>query len=217
MATSTREVQELDRVREDRSDSTRPQCEVREIEMRKVVVSTYVTLDGVFEDPAWSAPYWSDEAQQFARDQLWASDALLLGRTTYENFAGSWPSQEHIEREGEFAERMNGYPKFVASKSLEEPLEWNNSHLLKGDVADEVRKLKEKDGQDLLMYSSAELMRALMEDDLIDVFRIWVHPLVLGSGRRLFTDGVSKTELTLVDTTTLPNGVVVLDYQPATR
>jgi dihydrofolate reductase len=183
--------------------------------MRKVVVSTYVTLDGVFEDPAWSAPYWSDEAQQFARDQLWASDALLLGRKTYEGFAEAWPSEEHIEAEGEFAERMNSYPKYVVSKSLEEPLEWNNSHLLDGDVAEEVDKLRQEDGQDILMYSSVGLMHALIDKDLVDRFRIWVHPLVLGSGRRLFPDGAKKANLELVDTTTLPNGVLVLDYEPS--
>jgi dihydrofolate reductase len=183
--------------------------------MRKVVVSTYATLDGVFEDPAWSAPYWSDEAQSFARDQLWASDALLLGRATYEAFAASWPTEEWLEREGEFAERMNSLPKFVASTRLEEPLEWSNSSLLKGEVAEEVRKLKDQAGQDILMYSSVELMYTLMEHGLIDEYRIWVHPVLLGSGRRLFKEGIEKTELRLVDTTTLPNGVVVLAYQAA--
>jgi dihydrofolate reductase len=183
--------------------------------MRKVVVSTYVTLDGVFEDPGWSASYWSDEAQLFARDQLWASGALLVGRKTYELFAAAWPTDEWIEREGEFAERMNSLPKYVASKTLDEPLEWNNSHLLEGDVAEEVGKLKEESGQDILMYSSAELMRALMKENLIDQYRLWVHPLVLGSGMRLFPEGTGKTELRLVDTTTLPNGVVVLDHQLA--
>jgi dihydrofolate reductase len=183
--------------------------------MRKVVISTYVTLDGVFEDPAWSAPYWSDEAQQFAHDQLFASDALLLGRTTYETFAASWPTQEWLEREGDFAERMNGLPKFVASTSLEEPLEWQNSSLLKGDVAEEIRKLKDEPGQDILMYSSAKLMHALMEHRLIDVFRIWVHPLVLGSGGRLFQEGVEKTELKLADIETLPSGVAILAYERA--
>jgi dihydrofolate reductase len=185
--------------------------------MSQVVVSTYVTLDGVMEDPAWSAPYWSDEAQRFARDQLWASGALLLGRRTYELFAATWPTQEWIEREGEFAERMNSLPKHVASTTLEEPLEWRNSSLLEGDVADEVAKLREQPGQDILMYSSVELMHTLMEHDLIDEYRIWLHPVVLGGGKRLFEDGLGKTELKLVETTTLPNGVVVLGYRPASK
>jgi dihydrofolate reductase len=183
--------------------------------MRQVVVSTYLTLDGVMEDPGWSAPYWSDEAQQFARDQLWASGALLLGRRTYELFAASWPTQEWIEREGEFAERMNSLPKHVASTTFGEPLEWQNSSLLKGDVAEAVGELRQQPGQDILMYSSVELMHTLMRHDLVDVYRLWLHPLVLGSGRRLFKDGIGKTELELVETTNLPNGVVVLTYQPA--
>jgi dihydrofolate reductase len=182
--------------------------------VRNVVATTYVTLDGVFEEPSWSAPYWSDDAQQFARDQLWASDALLLGRATYEGFAAAWPTQEWIEREGEFAERMNGYPKYVASRSLSEPLDWNNSHLLDGHASDAVRKLKEESGKDILMYSSAALMRDLMKQDLVDRFRIWVHPLVLGDGARLFAEG-DEAKLELAGTTTLPNGVVVLDYQLA--
>jgi dihydrofolate reductase len=181
--------------------------------MRNVVVSTYVTLDGVFEEPAWSAPYWSDEAQLFARDQLWASDALLLGRKTYEGFAQFWPTDEWIEREGEFAERMNAYPKYVASTTLEEPLEWNNSHLLGGDVADAVRKLKEEEGKNILMYASGSLMKALMGEGLVDRLLMWIHPLVLGEGERLFPDGVKKTELALVDTTTLANGIVVLNLK----
>jgi dihydrofolate reductase len=183
--------------------------------MRDVVVSNYVTLDGVFEDPAWSADYWGEDAQLFARDQLWASDALLLGRKTYEGFAEAWPSEEHIEQEGEFAERMNSYPKYVASTSLEEPLEWNNSHLLGDDVAGEVRKLKEEDGKNLLVYGSARLVRLLMEEGLVDRFLIWVHPLVLGEGERLFPNGTKKTELELADTTTIGNGIAVLDLRPA--
>jgi dihydrofolate reductase len=183
--------------------------------MRDLVVSTYVTLDGVFEEPAWSAPYWSEEAQLFARDQLWASDALLLGRTTYEGFAAHWPTDEWIEREGEFAERMNSYPKYVASSTLEEPLEWNNSHLLGGDIADAVRNLKEEEGKNLLMYASRSLMTSLMDEGLVDRLLIWVHPLVLGEGERLFPDGVKKTELALVNTATLANGIVVLKLKRA--
>jgi dihydrofolate reductase len=183
--------------------------------MRDVVVSTYVTLDGVFEEPGWSAPYWSDQAQLFARDQLWASDALLLGRKTWEGFAQFWPTDEWIEREGEFAERMNSYPKYVASTSLEEPLEWNNSHMLGDDVPGDVRKLKEEDGKSILMYASRNLMHSLMDDGLVDRFLIWVHPLVLGGGERLFPGDAKKTELELVDATTLENGIAVLDLRRA--
>jgi dihydrofolate reductase len=181
--------------------------------MKDVVVSNYVTLDGVFEEPAWSAHYWSDEAQQFARDQLWESDALLLGRKTWEGFAQAWPTEEHIKQEGEFAERMNSFPKYVASTSLEEPLSWNNSHLLGDDVAGEVRKLKDQEGKSIMMYGSRTLMHSLIDEGLVDRFLIWVHPLVLGEGERLFPDRVKKTELELVDATTLENGIVVLDLR----
>jgi dihydrofolate reductase len=183
--------------------------------MREVVVSNYVTLDGVFQEPAWSAPYWSDEAQHFARDQLWASDALLLGRKTFEGFAQHWQTDEWIEREGEFAERMNRYPKYVASTILEEPLEWNNSHVLGEDVVGEIGKLKEEDGKNLLMYGSRTLVHTLIDEDVVDRFLIWVHPLILGEGERLFPNGVRKTELELVDATTLENGIVVLDLRRA--
>jgi dihydrofolate reductase len=180
--------------------------------MRDIVVSTYLTLDGVFEEPRWSADYWGDEAQLFARDILWASGALLLGRQTYEEFAAAWPTEEHIKAEGEFAVRMNSMPKYVASKSLKEPLEWENSHLLGDDVPGAVSELKNEGDKDLLMYSSATLMRSLMEEGLIDRYKIWLHPLVLGSGRRLFPDG-PRAELELTDSATLPNGIVVLDYR----
>jgi dihydrofolate reductase len=183
--------------------------------MRDVVVSNYVTLDGVFEEPAWSAPYWSDEAQLFARDQLWESDALLLGRKTYEGFAQFWPTEEWIEREGEFAARMNSYPKYVASSSLKDPLDWNNSHLLGDDVPGEVRKLKEEDGKNILIYGSRALIHSLIEDGLVDRLLIWVHPLILGEGERLLPEGVKKTELELADATTLENGIVVLDLRRA--
>jgi dihydrofolate reductase len=183
--------------------------------MREVVVSTYVTLDGVFEEPVWSAPYWNDDAQLFARDQLWASDALLMGRKTFEGFAPYWPTEEWIEREGEFAERMNAYPKYVASTSLKEPLDWNNSQVLEGDVAKAVSKLKEEEGKNILMYGSGSLMRTLMEEDLVDRWLIWVHPLVLGDGEQLFRDATKKTELELVDTTTLGNKIVVLNLKRA--
>jgi dihydrofolate reductase len=190
------------------------------VPMRKVVVSTYVTLDGVMEDPGgaegfehggWSMRFFDEDAAKYARDQLFASDALLLGRVTYEGFAAAWPS---VTDEVGFADRMNSMPKFVVSKTLEE-VEWNNSRLIKENVAEEVSKLKQQTGQDILMYGSADLMHTLMQHDLIDEYRIWVHPVVLGSGKRLFKDGSDTTTLRLVDTKTTSTGVVVLSYQPA--
>lgn len=174
-------------------------------------MSTYVTLDGVMEAPSWSAPFWNEEAAKYAYDQLFASDALLLGRVTYQGFAAAWPSM--TDEEG-FADRMNGLPKFVASTTLSDP-QWNAS-LLEGDVAAEVSKLKQQPGQDILIYGSSGLVHTLMPHDLIDEYRIWVYPVIVGSGRRLFRDG-SETALSLVDTKTFSSGVVILTYQPAKR
>ena len=189
--------------------------------MRKAIVSEYVTLDGVIEDPSgaegfehggWSMQFFDEEVANYKYDELFASDALLLGRVTYQGFAAAWPS---VTDEVGFADRMNSLPKYVVSTTLEEPLEWNNSTLIKGDVAGEVSKLKQQPGRDILMYGSADLMHTLMQHDLIDEYRIWVHPVVLGSGKRLFREGSETKVLRLVDTTTFSSGVVVLSYQPA--
>ena len=175
--------------------------------MRKIIVSTYVSLDGVIEAPEkWSLKFWNDEHAKYAHDQLFASDALLMGRKVYKDFAASWPS-----RRNEFADRMNGLPKHVVSTTLEEA-EWNNSTIIKENVAEELSRLKEQPGQDILMYGSADLMHTLMEHDLIDEYRIWVHPVVLGSGKRLFRDESETKILRLVDTTTFSSGVVLLSY-----
>ena len=180
--------------------------------VRRVIVSTYVTLDGVMEAPEkWSLQFFNEEAAEYARDQLFASDALLLGRETYEGFAAAWPSM--TDEEG-FADRMNALPKFVVSTTLEEPLEWNNSTLIKKNVAEEVSNLKQQSGQDILIYGSADLMQTLMQHDLIDEYRIWIEPVVVGSGKRLFKDGSDTTVLRLVDTKTISTGVVILTYQP---
>jgi dihydrofolate reductase len=185
--------------------------------MRKVVGAEYLSLDGVTEDPGnagefehrgWTIPYWNDELAEYQSELLFASEALLLGRVTYEEFVASWPL-----RSGDpFTDRMNSLPKFVASTSLEEPLEWNAT-LLKGDAADEVAKLKQQPGQDLLIYGSGALVNTLMRRNLIDVYRIMLYPLALGGGKRFFRDGVGKTTLTLSDTKTTGTGVVVLTYE----
>lgn len=180
--------------------------------MRRLVATEYLTLGGVMEDPgAWSFPFWNDEAMKFKNDELFASDALLLGRVTYEGFARAWPAMTDA---GEFGERMNGLPKYVVSATLE-TLEWNNSHLLKGDVAGAVLGLKQQAGQDILLAGSGQLLRALMRHDLVDEYRFMLHPLVLGSGKRLFGDEGDKTTLRLVDTMTTSAGIVILTYHPA--
>jgi dihydrofolate reductase len=179
--------------------------------MRKVVVTEYVTLDGVMEEPAWTGPYWNDEIAKFKFDELFASDALLLGRVTYQGFAKAWPSM--TDEQG-FADRMNSLPKYVASRTLE-AAEWNAS-LIKDAVADEVVRLKQQPGQNLLVYGSGDLVQTLMQHDLVDEYRILVYPVVLGSGKRLFKDGSTAT-LKLVDTKTFSSGVVALTYEPAQR
>jgi dihydrofolate reductase len=189
--------------------------------MRNVVAAEYVTLDGVMTDPGgtgeieeggWSNPYYNDELAGYQTDQLLGSDALLLGRVTFESFAAAWPSME--ETEGEFAVRMNALPKYVASRSLEDPLPWNGI-LLKGDPANAVAKLKEEPGGDLLIYGSGELVNALHPRGLIDVYRLMVFPVTLGVGRQLFGRGNGKTELKLRDAKTTSTGVAVLTYEPA--
>ena len=189
--------------------------------MGQVVAVEYLTLDGVAQDPGpsgdfehrgWTVPYWNDELLKYQSDLLFASGALLLGRVTYEEFVAAWPL-----RSGDpFIDRMNSLPKFVASKTLKGPLQWNAT-LLEGDVADEVAKLKKQSGQNLLIYGSAALVNALMPRNLIDVYRLMVYPLVLGSGERFFKDSGGRTTLALSDAKTTTTGVAVLTYVPASR
>jgi dihydrofolate reductase len=175
--------------------------------MRKVVVTEFVSLDGVTQDPAWSLPYWNDDIAKFKSDEMFASDALLLGRVTYQGFAAAWP-----ESADEGAERMNNLPKYVVSTTLDK-LEWNNSTLIKDNIVEELTKLKRQDGQDILVYGSATLIHTLMQHNLIDEYRLLVYPVVLGKGQRLFDDE-SKVDLKLVQSQVFSSGVVALIYQP---
>jgi dihydrofolate reductase len=185
----------------------------------RIVVTEFVSLDGVMEDPGGSENFryggWSfeigrgDEGNQFKLEETRASDALLLGRRTYEGFADAWPS-----REGEFADKFNTMPKYVVSSTLEAP-EWNNSTVLKGDLGEEVAKLREKHGGDVVVHGSAQLVQALLEQDLVDELRLMVWPVVLGSGKRLFGDLSDKKRLRLVDSKVVGEGVSILVYQPA--
>ena len=186
--------------------------------MRKLNVSTLVTLDGVIQDPGgfqelaeggWGSRYFDDEAQSYALEHLRESDAFLCGRVTYEVFKEFWPQV----KEGEYAQTLNHMPKFVASRTLKEPLEWNAT-LLQGDVGDAVAELKRQDGRDIVTYGSADLMATLMGRNLIDEYRIWVHPLVIGTGTRLFAGGVPARSLELAESRTLGTGVVILVYRP---
>ncbi len=187
--------------------------------MRKMVVSEFVSLDGVVEDPGgaekskhggWTWGYWNDEIGKFKLDEILATGALLLGRVTYQGFAAAWPS---MKDEQGFADRMNNVPKHVVSKTLEK-LDWNNSRQIKGNIVEEASKLKQQPGQDILIFGSGELVRELMRHDLIDEYRLLVYPVVLGSGKRLFGDEINKT-LELVETKPFSSGVVLLRYQRA--
>ena len=186
--------------------------------MRKLIEATFVTLDGVISDTIpstvphaspekWGSPYWDDEHANYAQDLLFASDALLLGRVTYEGFVKSWPS-----RTGDFADRINSLPKYVASRNLEGPLEWN-ANLIEGDIAEEVARLKAQPGQNILKYGTGELDRTLMQHNLVDEIHFWKFPVAVGAGQRLL-EGIDTTHLKLVKTTPFGSGIVVLTYMP---
>jgi dihydrofolate reductase len=188
--------------------------------MGELVVSQFVTLDGVFEDPGGAEGFerggWAfqfnrgDDGDRFKLDEVMASDALLLGRVTYEAFAAAWPS-----RTGDFADKFNAMPKYVVSTTLENPL-WANSTVIRDDVAGEVGKLKQRHEHDILVNGSAQLLQALIDGDLVDEYRLMVFPVVLGAGRQLFADGTRMTPLRLVESKPVgPDGVVVLTYRPA--
>lgn len=187
--------------------------------MRRVVAAEYLSLDGVSEDPGaageyehrgWTIPYWNDDTAKWQTDQLFASDALLLGRVTWQEFVASWPL-----RSGDpFTDRMNSLPKYVASTTLKEPLEWNST-LLTGEIADAVAKLKEQPGEDILIYGSGALVNTLMPRNLIDEYRFMIYPLVLGTGKRFFRDGNDKSTLALKRAETASTGVTMLVCEPA--
>jgi dihydrofolate reductase len=185
----------------------------------KIVVTAFVSLDGVMEDPGGAEDFkykgWSfefdrgDEGEQFKLNETLASEALLLGRKTYEGFAEAWPS-----REGEFADRFNSMPKYVVSSTLEEPT-WTNTTVLDGDVVEEVTKLKQEVDGDIVVHGSAQLTQTLLEADLVDELRLMVFPVALGSGKRLFGETSDKKPLKLVDSKVVGDGVAILVYRPA--
>ncbi|TMV51939.1 dihydrofolate reductase [Paenibacillus mesophilus] len=195
--------------------------------MRKVVVSEFVTLDGVMEDPVWTVPFNTDEQNQHKFEELQLCDTLLLGRVTYEGFAAAWPKMGKTNTvvnqirdfsipEG-FADRMNNYPKYVASTTkTPQQMRWNAS-LIEGPIAEQVLKLKQQPGRDILVLGSCELVHTLMQDDLVDEYRIMVFPVVLGSGKRLFKDNNEMKSLKHVATKTFRSGAVELTYQPAKK
>jgi dihydrofolate reductase len=190
----------------------------RRNEMGRIVVTEFVSLDGVMEDPGGSENFkyggWTfeidrGEGSKFKLDETLESEALLLGRVTYEGFAEAWPS-----RQGEFADKFNRMPKYVVSSTLEEA-EWNNSTVLKGDVAEKVSELRQEHDGDIVVHGSAQLVQTLLEHDLVDELRLMVFPVVLGSGKRLFGDTSEKKRMRLVDSKTVGEGVSILIYTPA--
>ena len=175
--------------------------------MRKVVITEFLSLDGVMEEPAWTAPYWNDEIAKFKGNEQDTSDVLLLGRVTYQGFAAAWP-----ESEDEGADYMNNVCKYVVSTTLDK-LEWNNSILIKDNVVEEIIQLKQQEGQDILVYGSATLVHTLMQHDLVDHYRLLVYPVIVGKGKRLFQDSTTVT-LKLVESQFLSSGVLALVYEP---
>jgi dihydrofolate reductase len=176
--------------------------------MRKVVVTEFMSLDGVTEEPGWTFKYWNDEIAKCKGEESSASDALLLGRVTYQGFAAAWP-----ESKDEGADYFNSVRKYVVSKTLEEPLEWNNSTLIKGNVVAEITKLKQQDGKDITVHGSATLVQTPMQHDLVDRYRLLVYPVVVGKGKRLFKEGIPAT-LKLLESQSFSSGVVALVYEP---
>jgi dihydrofolate reductase len=187
--------------------------------MGRIVVTEFISLDGVTEDPGGSEDFkyggWSfeiprgEEGDKFKLDETMASEALLLGRVTYEGFAKAWPT-----REGEFADKFNSMPKYVVSSTLTDP-EWTNTTVLEGDLPGEVARVKEQHDGDVVVHGSMQLVEALLENDLVDELRLMVYPVVLGSGKRLFGATSDKKPLKLRDSQVVGDGVAILVYERA--
>lgn len=194
--------------------------------MRRIIVNDSVTLDGVMQAPGrpdedprggfpyggWAGPYFDEVMAQEAGTGMGKGSAFLLGRRTYEDFAAVWPN---MPADNMFTKVLNESPKHVASRTLEEPLAWQNSHRLDGDVAEAVRDLKAQDGPDLVILGSGQLIRSLLPHGLIDEIRLLIHPLVLGTGIRLFDAGTAPSTFTLVDSKPTTTGVIIATYRPA--
>ncbi len=181
--------------------------------MRKVVAWELVALDGVMEAPEkWSFQFHNDEMAEAQGAGMAASDAMLLGRVTYQEFASYWPYQNSADQP--FTDYLNNTPKYVVSTTLEEPLEWQNSTLIKGNVAEEVSRLKRQPGKDIGIVGSATLVRSLLREGLLDELTLMVHPIILGRGKRLFDNGGDRKALELVDSKTFGTGVLYLSYRP---
>jgi dihydrofolate reductase len=186
--------------------------------MRKIIYSTFITLDGVIEDPGgadkskyggWAFQFErGPEGDKFKMDEMLAAGALLLGRVTFDGFAAAWPS-----RTGEFADRMNGLPKYVVSNTLKDPT-WQNTTVLTGDIPREVKKLKALPGGDILVTASSQLLPVLVENDLVDELRLMVYPVIVGGGKHLLRGESERARFQLVQAKPVGDGVIILIYQP---
>ncbi|MAS38328.1 MAG: pyrimidine reductase [Anaerolineaceae bacterium] len=175
--------------------------------MRSLIVTEFLSLDGVMESPQWTFSYWNDEIAQFKGEETSANEALLLGRVTYQGFAAAWPQSAD-----EGAAYFNGTRKYVVSTTLD-TVDWNNSVLIKDNIIDEIRQLKQQEGPDLVVHGSATLVQTLIQHDLVDRYRLLIYPVVLGEGKRLFQQGATAT-LKLVKTQAFSSGVTALIYEP---
>jgi dihydrofolate reductase len=194
--------------------------------MPRIVVSEFLSLDGVmpapggpdedrsggFDQGGWQMGYFDDVFGKLVTDAFEATGGFLLGRRTYDIFASYWPNQSNDEP---LAQKMNELPKHVASRTLSEPLGWQNSRLLSGDVVGAVRELRAHPGREIQVIGSGDFVQTLIANDLVDAYRLMIHPLVLGAGKRLFRDGTALTRLRLLDSATTPSGVMVNTYVPA--
>ncbi|MGN9844373.1 dihydrofolate reductase family protein [Nonomuraea sp. H19] len=183
--------------------------------MRKIINSTYISLDGVIEDPSWTTPYFDDEAAAFAGEQTAAADALLMGRRTYEGFAAVWPNQDESDP-STGAAYFNNVKKYVASTTLTNP-EWNNSEVLQGDLIEAVTRLKAQEGKDILMYGYGAVTHALVKAGLVDEVRFWITPVFVGGPSFSAPLSDVETTLTLAGTKVMKGGVIIATYTPAAR
>lgn len=177
--------------------------------MRKLIVTTFLSLDGVMEDPHWTMSYWNDEIAAFKGEETSANEALLLGRITYQGFAQAWP-QRSDEDSG--APYFNNTRKYVVSTTLK-TVEWHNSVLINNNILEEIISLKQQDGPDIVVHGSATLVQYLARHELVDRYRLLIYPVILGKGKRLFEEGVTAS-LNLVESRAFSSGVVGLIYEP---
>jgi dihydrofolate reductase len=194
--------------------------------MRKLVVTEFLTLDGVYQSPGdpdedrdggfefggWQLPYFDDDLGAFASHGIAANGGYLFGRRTYEIFAAFWPTQPDTDM---FAKTLNGLPKYVASTTLREPLGWQHADLLKGDIPTAVRKLKQGTGKNVTVLGSGRLVQTLLANDLVDELELMIHPLIVGSGKRLFPDRSALSKFRVVESSTSSTGVLIVRYEPA--